>query len=78
MLPRVGWLLPFAKSSQAREVLLAQQSQYAIDVAVVITLSDRQPTPVQVIKKQLSLIQSIIISICNTIVRSTYQMKRVW
>jgi hypothetical protein len=51
VLKRVGRLLLFGKLNQAREVLLAQNTQDAINMAVVSTWSHNLPTPAQVIKK---------------------------
>ena len=50
MVPRVGWLLLSGVHHQAKEVFPAQKAKDAVDLAVVITSTDLNPSPAQVIK----------------------------
>ena len=49
MVPRVGRLLLSGVHHQAREVSPAQKAKDVIDLAVVITPTELNPTPAQVI-----------------------------
>ena len=49
VVPRVGRLLLSGVRHQAREVFPAQKAKDAVDLAVVITPTEFNPTPAQVI-----------------------------